>query len=68
MKIVEDTNRWEGKIVTTLEPWTKFWPAEPEHQDYLVKKPNGYTCHFEKIWYLSIACALLKVKPSKLQN
>ena len=48
MKIVEDSNKWEGKVVTTLEPYTAFWPAEPEHQDYLVRNPNGYTCHFER--------------------
>lgn len=48
IKIVDDTNKWEGKIVTTLESFTPFWPAEPEHQDYLVRKPNGYTCHFER--------------------
>jgi peptide-methionine (S)-S-oxide reductase len=23
-----------------------FWEAEPEHQDYLERYPNGYTCHF----------------------
>ncbi|WP_430907451.1 peptide-methionine (S)-S-oxide reductase MsrA [Maribacter sp. 2-571] len=46
--LVEDSNRWEGKVVTTLEPYTTFWPAEPEHQDYLVRNPNGYTCHFER--------------------
>lgn len=48
IKIVEDSNKWEGKVVTTLEPYTTFWPAEPEHQDYLVRNPNGYTCHFER--------------------
>ena len=48
IKIVDDANKWEGKIVTTLEPFTTFWPAEPEHQDYLVRIPNGYTCHFER--------------------
>jgi peptide-methionine (S)-S-oxide reductase len=48
MKTVDATNKWEGKIATTLEPFTKFWPAEPEHQDYLVRNPNGYTCHFER--------------------
>ncbi|MFT4831778.1 MAG: peptide-methionine (S)-S-oxide reductase [Psychroserpens sp.] len=48
IKIVEDSNKWEGKVVTTLEPFTIFWPAEPEHQDYLVRTPNGYTCHFER--------------------
>lgn len=48
IKIVDDSGRWPGKVVTTLEPFTKFWTAEGDHQDYLVKKPNGYTCHFER--------------------
>jgi len=48
IKIVDASNKWEDKIVTTLEPYTTFWPAEPEHQDYLVRNPNGYTCHFER--------------------
>lgn len=46
--IVEASNKWEGNVVTTLEPFTTFWPAESEHQDYLVRIPNGYTCHFER--------------------
>jgi|TARA_R110000868_G_scaffold191790_2_gene436041 peptide-methionine (S)-S-oxide reductase len=46
--IVNASGRWEANVVTTLEPYTTFWPAEPEHQDYLVRKPNGYTCHFER--------------------
>lgn len=46
--IVDASGRWDGKVVTTLEPFTKAWPAEEYHQDYLVKKPNGYTCHFER--------------------
>ncbi len=48
IKIVDDSNRWDGKVVTTLEPIATFWPAEPEHQDYLVRNPNGYTCHSER--------------------
>ncbi|EGV44545.1 peptide-methionine (S)-S-oxide reductase [Bizionia argentinensis JUB59] len=48
IKIVNDSNKWEADAVTTLEPFTKFWPAEPEHQDYLERKPDGYTCHFER--------------------
>lgn len=48
IKIVNDSGRWDDDVVTTLEPYTKFWPAEPEHQDYLVRIPNGYTCHFER--------------------
>jgi peptide-methionine (S)-S-oxide reductase len=46
--IVDGSGKWEGKTVTTLEPYSTFWPAEPEHQDYLVRVPNGYTCHFER--------------------
>lgn len=48
IKIVDASNRWPSKVVTTLEPFTKFWVAEEYHQDYLVKNPNGYTCHFER--------------------
>jgi peptide-methionine (S)-S-oxide reductase len=46
--IVDNSKRWGGKVVTTLESFTKAWPAEDYHQDYLEKKPNGYTCHFER--------------------
>ncbi len=46
--IVNKSNRWKGTVVTTLEPFATFWPAEENHQDYLVKQPNGYTCHFER--------------------
>ena len=46
IRIVNASGKWEGDVVTTLEPFVPFWPAEPEHQDYLVKNPNGYTCHF----------------------
>lgn len=37
---------WPGKVVTELEPVGDFWEAEPEHQDYLERFPNGYTCHY----------------------
>lgn len=46
--IVDNSKKWEGKVVTKLEPYVKFWPAEEEHQDYLQKHPNGYTCHYER--------------------
>jgi peptide-methionine (S)-S-oxide reductase len=46
--IVNESNKWNGKVVTKLEPYSTFWQAEAEHQDYLVKQPNGYTCHFER--------------------
>ena len=37
---------WPGKVVTQVEPAGPFWAAEPEHQDYLERYPNGYTCHY----------------------
>lgn len=43
---VEASGLWPGKVVTEVEPVGDFWEAEPEHQDYLVNRPNGYTCHF----------------------
>lgn len=48
IKMVNDSGKWEANAVTTLEPYSIFWKAEPEHQDYLVRIPNGYTCHFER--------------------
>ncbi|MDW8141319.1 MAG: peptide-methionine (S)-S-oxide reductase, partial [Candidatus Bipolaricaulota bacterium] len=33
-------------MVTQVEKASSFWRAEEEHQDYLQKYPNGYTCHY----------------------
>lgn len=53
---IEDVNAsglWPGKVVTEVEPAGDFWEAEAEHQDYLVRNPGGYTCHFpRKDWVL----------------
>ena len=43
---VDASGLWPGKVVTELEKVSDFWEAEPEHQDYLERVPNGYTCHF----------------------
>lgn len=45
IEIVNESGRWPDPVVTTLEPLTRFWAAEPEHQDYLERNPGGYTCH-----------------------
>ena len=52
-RVAEDTiadvnasKLWPGKVVTEVVPVGPFWQAEPEHQDYLERYPNGYTCHF----------------------
>jgi peptide-methionine (S)-S-oxide reductase len=43
---VDASGLWPGKVVTEIAPAGPFWEAEPEHQDYLERIPNGYTCHF----------------------
>ena len=43
---VDASGLWPGKVVTEVAPVGAFWEAEPEHQDYLERIPNGYTCHF----------------------
>jgi peptide-methionine (S)-S-oxide reductase len=43
---VDASGLWPGKVVTEVAPAGPFWEAEEEHQDYLEKIPNGYTCHY----------------------
>ncbi|MYM24203.1 peptide-methionine (S)-S-oxide reductase MsrA [Duganella sp. FT135W] len=43
---VNASGLWPGKVATELAPAGPFWEAEPEHQDYLERIPNGYTCHY----------------------
>ena len=43
---VDASGLWPGKVVTEVVPAGDFWLAEPEHQDYLLNYPNGYTCHW----------------------
>ncbi|AIY42116.1 Peptide methionine sulfoxide reductase MsrA [Collimonas arenae] len=43
---VDASGLWPGKVVTEVAPAGPFWEAEPEHQDYLLRIPAGYTCHF----------------------
>ncbi len=48
---IDDVNAsrlWPGKVVTEVAPAGPFWVAEPEHQDYLERYPNGYTCHYPR--------------------
>lgn len=45
---IDASGRWPGVVVTEVEQAEEFWSAEPEHQDYLQRNPNGYTCHFER--------------------
>lgn len=49
LQTIDDVNaagKWPGRVVTELKEAGDFWEAEPEHQDYLERYPNGYTCHY----------------------
>jgi peptide-methionine (S)-S-oxide reductase len=43
---VDASDLWPGKVATEIAPAGPFWEAEPEHQDYLERYPDGYTCHY----------------------
>ena len=45
---IDASGLWPGRVATEIEPVGDFWQAEPEHQDYLERFPNGYTCHFPR--------------------
>ena len=51
LRTIADVNAsglWPDKVVTEVAPAGDFWEAEPDHQDYLERYPNGYTCHFPR--------------------
>jgi len=56
LETIADVNAsglWPGEVVTEVEPVGDFWEAEPEHQDYLERYPDGYTCHYPRLdWVL----------------
>jgi peptide-methionine (S)-S-oxide reductase len=50
---VDASGLWPGKVVTEVAPVGDFWQAESEHQDYLQRHPDGYTCHYPRAdWIL----------------
>ncbi|TXN76402.1 peptide-methionine (S)-S-oxide reductase MsrA [Methylobacterium sp. WL18] len=56
---VDASGLWPGKVVTEVAPAEDFWEAEPEHQDYLERRPDGYTCHFVRPnWVLPVRSAV----------
>ena len=46
IKEIEKLGFWKKPIVTEVVPYTNYFKAEEYHQDYLIKHPNGYSCHF----------------------
>jgi methionine-S-sulfoxide reductase len=47
---VQASGKWKGTIVTQIAPASTWYPAEPEHQDYLERTPGGYSCHYLRPW------------------
>ena len=48
IKDVNHSGLWPGTVVTQVTEASNFWEAEIEHQDYLERVSNGYTCHFPR--------------------
>ena len=46
IRTVDNSGEWGAPVITRIEPFKAFWRAEEIHQHYLLKHPNGYTCHF----------------------
>jgi len=62
---VDASGLWPGKVVTEVAPVGPFWEAEPEHQDYLRRIPDGYTCHFPRPdWKLPVRASAAKAQPA----
>ena len=49
IQLVNESGQWQEPVVTTLEQLDTFYPAEQEHQDYLLRNPGGYTCHYQRL-------------------
>lgn len=64
---VDASGLWKGKVVTEVVPVGDFWEAEAEHQDYLEKRPGGYTCHFPRPdWVLPKRQAAFETQPADI--
>jgi len=62
---VDASGLWPGKVVTEVAAAGPFWEAEPEHQDYLQRIPNGYTCHFARPgWKLPVRARSSAAQPA----
>ena len=46
IRCVDASGEWGAPVATEVVPYREFWDAEDYHQDYLIKHPHGYTCHF----------------------
>jgi peptide methionine sulfoxide reductase MsrA len=45
-ELVNASGKWRRPVVTEITEATTWYPAESEHQKYLLNNPGGYTCHF----------------------
>jgi methionine-S-sulfoxide reductase len=45
-KIQEAEELWKKPVATQVVPFKNYYTAEDYHQDYLIKNPGGYSCHF----------------------
>lgn len=46
IRTVDASGDWKAPVVTEVVPFREFFRAEEYHQQYLIKHPHGYTCHY----------------------
>lgn len=46
IRLINQSSSWNTSIVTEINKFDAFYPAEESHQKYLIKNPDGYSCHF----------------------
>jgi len=46
IKKIDASGVFKNKITTEVNTFNSFFPADENHQKYLQKYPDGYTCHF----------------------
>jgi len=46
INVVNKSKKWGNPVITEIIAFTSFYPAEESHQKYILKNPDGYSCHF----------------------
>ena len=54
VKKIDASGVLSRKITTEVNTFSSFFPAEENHQKYLKKYPDGYSCHFLRDIYWAL--------------
>jgi len=46
INLVNKSKEWVNPVITEVIAFSNFYLAEESHQKYILKNPDGYSCHF----------------------